>query len=62
MVKENVGMVCLYNLYVSKLFYWQSLKIAWNGNYLLNEDKEKIKSRRRKEQEGEENNCCQDKN
>lgn len=62
MVEENAGMVGLYNLYVSKCIYCQSFKIAWNGNDLLNEDKEKIKSRRRKEQEGEENNCCQNKN
>ena len=62
MVEENAGMSCLYNLYVSKGMYCQSFKMAWDGNYLLNEDREKIKTKRRKEKEGEENNCCQNKN
>lgn len=64
MVEENVGMVCLYSVYISKLLYCQSFKIAWNRMEMICsvEDKEKIKCKRRKEQEGEENNCCQSKN
>lgn len=55
MVEENVEMIGLYSVYVSTLKYCQSFQIAWNGNDLFNESKEKIESKRRKKQEGREN-------
>lgn len=58
MVEENVEMIGLYNVYVSTLKYCQLFQIAWNGNDLFNESKEKISPKEGKSKKAGRTGCC----